>query len=106
MLGDGLLPCCELCLKTMKNVLLVYISFTLGVFVASATMVVNGDFERKGGDETPFAEWSYFEREKGKLTLSVADDFHAGASAIRIRHDGARDWAVVNAQRTPVKPGE
>lgn len=106
MLGDGLLPCCELCLKTMKNVLLVYISFTLGVFVASATMVVNGDFERKGGDKTPFAEWSYFEREKGTLTLSVADDFHAGASAIRIRHDGARDWAVVNAQRTPVKPGE
>lgn len=91
----------------MKKIIFVYFAGILGVLAATPAMVVaNGDFERKDGDRTPFASWSYFEREKGKLALSVAEECHAGTAAIRICHQGARDWAVVNAQRTPVKPGE
>jgi len=52
------------------------------------------------------ASWSLYTREKGKGRVESAAERHAGERAVRVVHEGERDWALTNARRTPVKPGE
>lgn len=53
-----------------------------------------------------FDGWKWWEREKGKGKIEVATDAKSGIYAIRITHEGEKDWNVSNRQRTTVRPGE
>lgn len=71
----------------------------------AAELVANPGFEVLT-EKQDVAEWSLWTREKGKGRVEVAADRHAGARALRIVYDGDKDWALANARRTKVKPGE
>ncbi len=83
--------------------LIFYLFFVIPVF--AETYVIDQSFELLGEKGT-FAEWSWWEREPGKGKIEVSTNAHSGKSAIRITHEGEKDWNVTNSKRTSVRPGE
>ena len=74
--------------------------------VYAAELVSNPGFEALTERKTA-AEWdSFFTREKGKGRVEVSSERHSGERSMRILHDGEKDWALSNARKTKVKPGE
>ncbi len=67
--------------------------------------VANPGFEALDGEGRAEA-WSLYTREKGKGRLEPGAERHAGERAMRVIHDGEKDWALTNARRTKVRPGE
>lgn len=67
--------------------------------------ISNPGFEQPVTDEK-IPEWSFFAREKEKFSFSLVKDAAAGEHALRIVHQGERDWAFINALKTPVKAGQ
>ncbi len=80
-------------------------AWLVAVAVQAAELVANPGFETLT-DKKTVAEWDLWTREKGKGRVEVSEDRHAGERALRIVHEGEKDWALSNARRTPVKPGE
>ncbi len=68
-------------------------------------LVVNPGFETLT-ETKAVAGWDWWGREKGKGRVEVSEERHSGERAVRIVHDGERDWALANERRTAVKPGE
>ncbi len=78
----------------------------LGAFGAQAAeLVANPGFEMLT-DKPGVADWGLWTREKDKGRIEVSTERHAGERGLRIVHTGAKDWALANARRTPVKPGD
>ena len=75
------------------------------VSVQAAELVANPGFEALM-EKKDVAEWSWWMREKGKGRVEVSAEHHDGTRALRIIHEGTKDWALANARRTAVKPGE
>ena len=74
--------------------------------VAAAELVANSGFEALTDKQTP-AEWdSFFTREKGKGRVEISGERHSGERAVRIVYEGEKDYALSNARKTAVKPGE
>lgn len=71
----------------------------------AAELVVNPGFETLT-DTKAIVGWDWWGREKGKGRVEVSEERHSGERAVRIVHDGERDWALANERRTAVKPGE
>ena len=67
--------------------------------------VSNPSFENVD-DKKSFADWSWWERERGKGKIAASSEAHAGTTAIHITHEGDKDWNVSNSLRTKVIPGE
>lgn len=68
-------------------------------------MVTNPGFESQEGTSA-FEAWSWWEREPGKGKIEASSDAKSGRRAIRITHEGEKDWNVSNRQRTAVRPSE
>ena len=75
------------------------------VSVQAAELVANPGFETLTAKQT-VADWDLWTREKDKGRVEATDDRHEGAHALRIVHEGAKDWALANTRHTAVKPGE
>lgn len=88
----------------MKHAGLIVAAFLAGNLSASE-LVANPGFELLDGQKN-VADWSWWTREKGKGRLEVATERHGGERAIRIVHEGDKDWNAANSRRTTVKPGE
>ena len=73
--------------------------------LGAAEMVVNAGFEALSG-EKGVAEWSWWTREKNAGRMEVSSERHSGERAVRIIHEGGKDWNYANSRRTAVKPGE
>jgi len=67
--------------------------------------VSNPSFENVD-DKKSFADWSWWERERGKGKIAASSEAHAGTTAIHITHEGDKDWNVSNSLKTKVIPGE
>ena len=77
-----------------------------GLVVCAENRIVNPGFElldEKGNA----ADWRWWTREQdvGRVEVST-EQRHVGERAVRIIHDGERDWNLSNSNRFPVKPGE
>jgi rhamnogalacturonan endolyase len=57
-------------------------------------------------NKASFADWSWWERERGKGKIEASSEAHAGTTAIHITHEGDKDWNVSNSLRTKVIQGE
>ena len=89
-------------MKTMH--LLLAVTFASATCIA-ADLVENPGFEVLT-DKNAVAEWELWTREKGKGRIEVSEERHTGERALRIIHEGERDWALSNSRKTTVKPGE
>ncbi len=65
--------------------------------------VDNGDFETVA-DGNRAAGWTWWSREGKGEAVSVDTDSHGGKRAVRIAHDGKRDWAFTCGTRMTVAP--
>jgi rhamnogalacturonan endolyase len=84
--------------------------FVVGITAAAAVAgererVSNPGFEVVDEDKR-ISEWSWWTREKDAGRVALAEERHGGARALRLVHDGARDYALSNARQTRVSPGE
>jgi rhamnogalacturonan endolyase len=78
----------------------------MGAFsVYAAELVANPGFEALT-EKQGVAEWDLWTREKGKGRVESCAERHAGERGLHLVHEGKKDWALANARRTPVKPGE
>jgi rhamnogalacturonan endolyase len=75
------------------------------VSACAAERVSNPGFEALT-DKQAAAEWSWWTREKGKGRIEVSGERHSGERALRIIHDGEKDWNLANSLKTAIKPGE
>ena len=66
--------------------------------------VSNPGFEFAADDRA--GGWSWWSRDGSGSAVSVTDEKHGGERAVRIQHDGERDWAFSSAARLKVKPGQ
>ncbi|MCL2104124.1 MAG: hypothetical protein FWH21_03595, partial [Kiritimatiellaeota bacterium] len=85
----------------------IIVAVLLGGLVASAeNWVANPGFEQldeKGGA----ADWRWWTREEGAGRVEVtADERHEGERAVRIVHEGEKDFNLANSRRRTVTPGE
>ena len=80
--------------------------------IGFAGIVAAGEFVSNPGFETltekkTVAEWeSFFMRERDKGRVEISCDRHSGERSVRIVYEGEKDYALANARKTPVKPGE
>jgi len=88
----------------MKMVCGIAVAMGLAGLVSAEELVSNPGFETLAKDGG-VAEWRWWTREKGAGRFEVSADRHGGERAVRIIHDGAKDWNLTNARKTPVKPG-
>ncbi len=75
-------------------------------FTASAAELVSNPGFEALDDKGNVSEWSLWTREKDKGRVEVTGERHGGERALRIRHEGEKDWALANARRSKVVPGE
>jgi len=75
------------------------------VCAGAAELVENPGFEKLTAAKS-VAGWDWWGREKDKGHVEASEERHSGEHALRIVHDGERDWALTNERRTTVKPGE
>ena len=66
--------------------------------------ISNPDFEVVW-DGAP-AGWSWWARDKRGSAVSTANEKHGGKHAVRIQHDGKRDWAFSSQARLKVEAGK
>ncbi len=78
--------------------------FALSACAADESRVLNPGFEQVA-DSKP-AEWGFFARERERADYAVVGDAAEGRCAVRIVHDGERDWALYNSRHTAVRPGQ
>ncbi len=90
----------------MKQAQIFWMAMGVAGAVAAAERVSNPGFETLTEKKT-VAEWeSFFTREKGKGRVEVSSERHSGERSMRIVYEGERDYALANARKTAVKPGE
>lgn len=88
----------------MKGILAA-VGLAAGVFGAAAgELVVNPGFEALT-ESGAVAEWSFWTREKGTGRVEVSAERQAGERALRIVHEGEKDWNLANSRKTKVAPG-
>jgi len=84
-----------------------YVVFlAIGAFGANAAELVSNPGFEKLTDKQGVADWDLWTREKGKGRMETCAERHAGERGLHIVHAGEKDWALANARRTAVKPGE
>ena len=88
----------------MKFISLLFIPILTSTAIAE-NYVSNPSFESVE-NKASFADWSWWERERGKGKIAVSSEAHAGTTAIHITHEGDKDWNVSNSLRTKAIPGE
>ena len=90
----------------MKRMRVLSAAVLLGGVAVGAEMVANPGFEQldnKGG----LTEWGWWMREEGAGRVEVTGtERHGGERAVRIIHEGEKDWTLSSNVRSEVKPGE
>ncbi|MDP6039744.1 MAG: hypothetical protein QGG64_14430, partial [Candidatus Latescibacteria bacterium] len=65
--------------------------------------IQNANFETGNGQV--MADWAWWSRTDHGSAIRVSDVVHSEKYAVRIEHDGQRDWAFSSSTRFSVKPG-
>jgi rhamnogalacturonan endolyase len=89
----------------MKAIGCFVLAMGMAGLVSASELVVNSGFESLT-EKKNVADWSWWTREKGKGHIEIAEERHGGAHALRIVHEGEKDWNLTNARKTKVTPGD
>ena len=89
----------------MSRLYVVVMAMAAAGFLSAAELVSNPGFETLT-DKQGVADWDLWTREKNKGRVEISTERHTGGRGLHIVHEGDKDWALSNARRTAVKPGE